>query len=113
MNRLRTDYNITKTKSSIEYLDCSPEYFLEYIQKKMTPEMTLNNIHFDHIKPVSLFNLEDPEELLKCCHYTNFQPLLATDNLGKSNKWNEEDEIFWNEHIIYKEYLHLYIPKLL
>ena len=47
----------------------------------MTPYMTFHKIHFDHIKPVSKFNLKDEEELLKCCHYTNFQPLISTDNV--------------------------------
>jgi hypothetical protein len=102
------DKNIEKTKSTIEYLDCSPEYFKNFIISKMVEGMTIDNIHIDHIKPVSRFNLEDPEELLKCCNYTNFQPLLSTDNIEKSNKWSDEDENFWNENIIFKEYLQLY-----
>ena len=73
--------------------------------------MNFDNIHYDHIKPVSKFKLEDPDELLKCCHYTNFQPLLVVDNLEKSNKWSGEDEQFWNENIMYQEYLPLYYPK--
>jgi hypothetical protein len=78
---------------------------------KMVDGMTFDNIHIDHIKPVSQFKLEDPEELLKCCHYTNLQPLLANDNLVKSGKWSDIDEVYWNENIIYKEYLTLYLPK--
>ena len=103
--------NIEKTKPSIEYLGCSAEYFREYIKSKMTDEMTFENIHYDHIKPVSVFNLEEEEELLDCCHYSNFQPLLAKDNLCKSCKWNDEDELFWKENIKGKEYLPLYFPK--
>ena len=103
--------DISKTKSSIEYLDCSPEYFKSYIESKFIEGMNFDNIHYDHIKPVSKFKLEDPDELLKCCHYTNFQPLLVVDNLEKSNKWSDEDEQFWNENIMYQEYLPLYYPK--
>ena len=55
-------------------------------------------------------DLENEEELLNCCHYTNFQPLLAEDNLEKYNKWSEADEVFWKENICGKEYLPLYIP---
>ena len=53
--------------------------------------MTWDNIHLDHIKPVSKFNLNDHEEFLQCCNYTNFQPLLSEDNLSKSDKWSDED----------------------
>jgi hypothetical protein len=111
LNRILKDANQTKTKSTIEYLDCSPEYFKEYLQSKMVEGMTFDNIHIDHIKPVSKFDLENPEEMLMCCHYTNMQPLLANDNIIKSDKWTDKDNIFWTENIIYKEYLPLYIPK--
>ena len=100
--------NLEKIKPTIEYLGCSAEYFKSYIQSKMTIEMTFDNIHYDHIKPVSRFNLEDENELLDCCHYTNFQPLLAVDNLSKSNKWTDENELFWKENICGKEYLQIF-----
>ena len=103
--------NIKKTKPSIDYLGCSAEYFKEHIEKKMKEGMTFDNIHLDHIKPVTKFNLEDMDELLDCCHYSNFQPLLASDNMSKSNKWSEADDLFWNENIKGKEFLELYIPK--
>jgi hypothetical protein len=109
--------NLKKTKPSIEYLGCSAEYFIEYFKKKMDLfnqfseiEMTWNNIHIDHIKPVSLFNLDDEDMFLSCCHYTNLQPLLAEINLNKSDKWSEKDEIFWNENIKDKEYMDIYLP---
>lgn len=110
LNRIIKLTNITKTKPSIEYLSCSAEYFKDYIEKKMIGEMNWENIHLDHIKPISKFTLDDIDEFLDCCHYSNFQPLLASQNLSKSNKWNECDEIFWNENIKGKEYMELYIP---
>jgi len=103
--------NIEKTKPSIEYLDCSAEYFQNFIQSKMTEGMTWDNIHLDHIKPVDAFDLENHEEFLDCCHYSNFQPLFAKDNLEKNNKWNKEAEAFWNENIKGKEYLKIFIPQ--
>jgi hypothetical protein len=109
--RIMKQTNIEKTKPSIEYLGCSAEYFREYIKSKMTEEMNFDNIHYDHIKPVSAFDLAIEEELLNCCHYTNFQPLLATDNLIKSCKWSNDDEVFWKENICGKEYFPLYIPR--
>ena len=58
--------NLKKINHSIEYLGCDTDTLKE---------------HIDHIKPVSRFNLDDEEELLKCCHFTNLQPLLCKDNL--------------------------------
>ena len=62
-------------------------------------EMTWDNIHIDHIKPVSAFNLDDTNEFLDCCHYTNLQPLIAEVNLNKSNKWNDIDDEYWLNNI--------------
>lgn len=112
LNRtLKQSSKIKKTQHSIEYLGCTSEYFVEYLKNKMTECMTFDNIHLDHIKPVSRFNLDNHEEFLSCVHYTNFQPLLASDNMRKSNRWSDEDETFWVENIKGKEYDKIYIPK--
>jgi hypothetical protein len=109
--------NLSKTKPSIEYLGCNAEHFIEYFKKKMDLfnqyseiEMTWDNIHIDHIKPVSSFNLDDEEAFLSCCNYTNLQPLLAEVNLNKSHKWSDEDDIFWLDNIKDKEYYDIYLP---
>ena len=73
-------------------------------------KMTWYNIHIDHIKPVSSFNLDDEEEFLDCCHYTNMQPLLAEINLQKNGTWNETAENYWVNNIKDKEHLDIYIP---
>ena len=41
--------------------------------------------HIDHIKPLASFNLENREELLRACHYTNLQPLWATTNIARAH----------------------------
>jgi hypothetical protein len=45
--------------------------------------------HIDHIKPGALFNLINIEEQKKCFHYTNLQPLWASENLSKGCKYIE------------------------
>ena len=65
--------------------------FVSYIERKFPDGMNWGNYgkcgwHLDHVKPLSLFNLEDREEFLKACHYSNYQPLWAKDNLRKNNK---------------------------
>jgi len=101
--------SLKKTKSSIKYLGCDINIFISHMEKKLTEGMTWDNIHIDHIKPVSRFNLDIEEEFNKCCHYTNLQPLLAKDNLNKHNKWTDENDKYWNENIIYKEYDKIYL----
>jgi len=74
-------------------------------------DMNWDNIHIDHIKPVNSFNLDDEEEFLSCCNYTNLQPLLVEVNLSKNCKWSDEDDAFWLQNIKDKEYYDIYIPK--
>ena len=112
-NRINTIINLNncvKTKSTIKYLGCTPDYFIEWIENKFTLGMQWDNIHLDHIKPVSRFNLIDnneinEKELSMCFHYTNHQPLFADANLHKSNKWSKEEELYWRENIIDKSLL--------
>jgi undecaprenyl pyrophosphate synthase len=104
-SQIRRCFNVstlTKINHSVEYLGCDTDTLKQHIQSKMTDEMTFDNIHYDHIKPVTCFDLDDEDEFLKCCHFTNLQPLLAKDNLRLKNKWTDENETFWNEYIIYK-----------
>jgi hypothetical protein len=108
--RLLKIIEINKNKHTIEYLGCDIVFFKKFIEKKMIEGMNWYNIHLDHIKPVSKFNLENNEEFIFCCHYTNFQPLLINDNLSKYNKWSIKDEIFWNVNIKGKEFYSLYYP---
>jgi hypothetical protein len=73
--------------------------------------MAFSNIHIDHIKPVSVFNMDDAKDFASCCHYTDLQPLLSTQNAEKSNKWSKVDEVFWSSNIRNKaEYLEIYLP---
>lgn len=49
----------------------------------------IKKYHIDHIKPLSSFNLEDPEEIRKAFAPENHQWLLGSENLSKSNKWSK------------------------
>jgi hypothetical protein len=78
-----------KGGSAVEDLGCSVDFFKKYLESQFQPGMTWGNHgqwHIDHIKPLSLFNLTDREQFLIACHYSNLQPLWATDNIKKSNR---------------------------
>ena len=77
-----------KIDSSIEALGCSVDEFRAHLESKFSEGMTWSNWkhdgwHIDHIIPLSSFNLEDPAEFRKAFHYSNTQPLWASDNQSK------------------------------
>jgi hypothetical protein len=81
--------NIIKKNKTFEIVGCSPQFLKEYLEQKFTEGMSWDNYglygwHIDHIIPLSSVNTE--EEIYKLCHYTNLQPLWATDNLKKGSK---------------------------
>ena len=82
--------NINRNYTYKELLGCNLLEFELYLIDKLKDEMTFNNYvewEIDHIKPISLFNLENNDELLECCNYKNLQPLWKKDNIKKSNNY--------------------------
>lgn len=80
-----------KVGSSVSGLGCSIKDLQKYLESKFEQEMSWDNYgfygwHIDHIVPLSSFDLTDPEQFSKACHYTNLQPLWARDNLSKGIK---------------------------
>ena len=77
--------------SPVSLLGCTIEYLKCHIEKQFHPGMSWKNWsakgwHIDHVKPLASFNLADPSQLAKACHYTNLQPLWAIDNIKKGSK---------------------------
>ena len=76
-----------KKNKTQEILGCSFEFFLNFISSQFKDGMSLerlSEIHLDHIIPISSAKTE--EEVIKLNHYTNFQPLWASDNFKKGDK---------------------------
>lgn len=76
-----TAFVVGLTGGSLAHLQC-------HLEKQFTDGMSWDNYgpsgwHIDHVKPCASFDLRDPEQLRKCFHYTNLQPLWAKDNLKK------------------------------
>jgi hypothetical protein len=70
---------------------CSVSFFKKYIESKWESGMSWKNHslrgwHLDHIKPCASFDLNKKNNVKKCFHYTNYQPLWAKDNLSKGKK---------------------------
>ena len=78
----------------LNILGYSKEELKNHLEKQFTKDMTWKafrdgDIHIDHIKPQSLFNLKDINHVKECWSLNNLQPLWAKENIVKSNKYKE------------------------
>ena len=83
---------LRRSDSAQELLGCVVAKAIEYLESLFELGMsweTYGSWHIDHIKPLSLFDLSDPEQQRECFHYTNLQPLWAEDNYKKGNQYSE------------------------
>lgn len=91
--RIRNALNgVDKIGKTQELLGCTFAYFKEHLESKFTEGMSWENHgfygwHIDHIRPCASFDLTVDENQRLCFHYSNMQPLWATDNLKKSDSW--------------------------
>jgi len=89
--RLHKAINIqSKSGSAVQDLGCSIPEFKAHIESLFTEGMSWDNHgewHLDHIKPLASFDLSDRDQFLEACHYKNYQPLWALDNLKKGMRF--------------------------
>lgn len=84
--------NINKTSSTFQLLGYTIEELMAHLEKQFTESMTWDNYgqwHVDHIKPISSFKFESPEdpEFKECWRLENLQPLWGPDNLSKGPRY--------------------------
>jgi hypothetical protein len=73
----------------MELIGCSSDELKLHLEIQLKNNMNFDNYgewEIDHIKPISLFNLNNENELLECFNYKNLQPLWRAENRRKSNK---------------------------
>ena len=81
---------VKKSTRTKEMLGIDLAGFKSHIESKFQEGMTWENYgqwHVDHIKPISLARNE--QDIVELNHYTNLQPLWASENIKKSNKYEE------------------------
>jgi len=86
---LRRNHGIRKSQKTLDLLGCSLVELRSHLEAKFQPGMSWDNYgawHVDHIRPCASFDLSDPAQQRVCFHYTNLQPLWASDNFHKSAK---------------------------
>ena len=89
---LLKNVNHRKIKSTLELLGCSADDFKKYLESKFVQGMTWENYnlrgwHVDHIIPCARFNLMNEEELKRCFHFSNLQPMWAKENWSKGARY--------------------------
>lgn len=97
---------VEKTAKTRELIGCTVQEVMDHLESLFTEGMSWENYgewHIDHIKPCAKFNLTNVEEQRKCFNYKNLQPLWAEENILKSDKWTDQDEIRWMMFNCYKE----------
>jgi hypothetical protein len=91
-NRMRIALKrCSKIGSAVKELGCSIPELKTHLESRFQPGMTWDNHtidgwHIDNIIPLSSFDLSDPNQFKRACHYTNLQPLWWRDNLAKGDK---------------------------
>lgn len=74
--------------SAVRDLGCSIGELMDHLASQFAPGMSWSNWgrhgwHIDHKRPLSSFDLTDPEQIRTACHFSNLQPLWASDNISK------------------------------
>ena len=95
LTKLLKAKGVAKKDSILKYIGCTKGKLVEHIEKQFKPGMNWENYglygwHIDHIRPCASFDLTKEEEIHKCFHYSNLQPLWAEENLKKAATWSDE-----------------------
>ncbi len=73
----------------LRYIFLSRTDFREYIEHQFLDGMEWENYciewEIDHIVPISLFDMEEVDDLKICWHYLNLMPMWRKDNVEKAN----------------------------
>jgi hypothetical protein len=78
---------ISKRHNTASILGCDWDILKQFIESKFVEGMSWANRdqwHIDHIIPLASANTE--ERLVELCHYSNLQPLWASENMSKGSK---------------------------
>lgn len=84
--------NDCKAGSTVRDLGCTIEELKTHLESQFEEGMTwdnwgVNGWHIEHIYPLFMVDLEDRQQFLEVCHYTNLRPMWGSQN--QSRKYEE------------------------
>lgn len=85
-------YGYNGKERTMALLGCTWQEARSHLEAQFKDGMSWENYgqhgwHIDHIRPLRSFDLTDPEQARVAFHYTNLQPMWASDNIRKGAKW--------------------------
>tara|TARA_Y100000389_G_scaffold196556_1_gene229670 strand:+ start:1036 stop:1683 length:648 start_codon:yes stop_codon:yes gene_type:complete len=91
-----------KQHTTNKYIGCSIDYLKDHLEQQFQESMSWSNYgdwHIDHIIPCAAFDLTDKFQQKACFHYTNLQPLWASENITKSDNYSIRDKEEYLERV--------------
>lgn len=80
-----------KPASTMTLVGCDFKTLRAHLESKFSAGMCFENYgeawHVDHIRPCASFDLRQAEQVRKCFHFTNLQPLPPLENSKKSSSY--------------------------
>lgn len=93
-SRLNKVLKAERSVSALKLVGCDLDWLKAWLEVQFKLGMTWENYgpvwHIDHIRPCNSFDLADLEQQRRCFHWTNLQPLFASENVRKNSKWDAE-----------------------
>jgi len=84
---------LVKSQRTVALIGCSIEDFKIYIESLFNVGMSWDNYgkgddkwEIDHIIPLALFDLTNPNHTKRAFHFSNMQPLWCKENNAKRDK---------------------------
>jgi hypothetical protein len=83
--------NVKRRISAVKDLGCTLPELKTHLENQFQSGMSWDNWeyegwHIDHKIPLASFDLSDPIQVAKACHFTNLQPMWGIDNIKKGKK---------------------------
>jgi hypothetical protein len=83
-----------KRGSAVRDLGCSLEQLRDHLESLFSAGMTWDNYgsvwHVDHIYPMAKADIDDPVQLRAVCNWQNLRPMMAAENISKSDSVSPE-----------------------
>jgi hypothetical protein len=83
-----------KSNGTKELIGCSYAFLRKHLESQFRDGMAWDkphSFHIDHIRPLSSFDLTDPDQQKAACHWTNLQPLTPKENWRKGARFPLQD----------------------